>query len=197
MSESIDAWFKREILVHERLLMGFLRRVWPLQEEIADIRQEAYARVYEAATRSLPHSPKAFLFSIARYIMADRRRRERIVSIQSAGDYDFSNDIIEERSPDRSVGARQELVSLARAFDRLPAQSREVMWMRRVQELSQREVAHRLGITEKTVEHQVSKGSRLLAQYMLDRDDDHRAATNRGESVTAVRTRPDSGGEDA
>lgn len=196
MPESIDVWFKREVLVHERLLMGFLGRVWPQREEIADIRQEAYARIYEVATKSLPHAPKAFLFSIARHIMTDRRRRERIVSIYSVGDYDFSNDLIEERSPDRSVGARQELVYLAHAFDRLPPQCREVMWMRRVQEMPQREVAHRLGITEKSVEHQVSKSSRLLAQYMLD-GNDQRAATHRGGRVTDVRIRGKSDGEDS
>ena len=196
MPESIDIWFTREILVHERLLMGFLSRVWPQREEIADIRQETYARVYEAAIKALPRAPKAFLFSIARHIMADRRRRERIVSIQSAGDYDFSNDFIEERSPDRSVGARQELAYLAHAFDRLPSQCRQVMWMRRVQEIPQREVAHRLGISEKTVEHQVSKSTRLLAQYLLD-ESDQPAATHRGRRVTDARTRDENNGEDS
>ena len=166
MAASVDAWFKREILVHEVMLMRFLGRVWPRRDELADIRQEAYARVYESAMQTPPQSPKAFLFSIARHIMVDRRRRERIVSIQAAGDHDFSNDLIEERSPERWVGARQELSRLAQAFDRLPARCREVVWMRRVQDIPQKDVAQRLGISEKTVEHQVSKGSRQLAQYM-------------------------------
>ncbi|MEP6897569.1 MAG: sigma-70 region 4 domain-containing protein, partial [Rhodanobacter sp.] len=42
---------------------------------------------------------------------------------------------------------------------------REVMWLRRVEELPQKEVALRMGIGEKTVEKQVAKGMRLIAEY--------------------------------
>jgi RNA polymerase sigma-70 factor (ECF subfamily) len=170
MPDSLDGWFKREVLIHEGMLMRYLARVWPRRDELADLRQEAYARVYEAALSAPPQNPKAFLFSIARYIMVDRRRRERIVSIQAAGDRDFSNDLVEEKTPERTLGAQQELTRLARAFDRLPAKCREVVWMRRVLDLPQREIAQRLGISEKTVECQVSKGGRLLAQYMRQQD---------------------------
>ena len=52
MEEPLDSWFKREILMHEEILMRFLARVWRRRDEMADIRQEAYARVYEAAQKS-------------------------------------------------------------------------------------------------------------------------------------------------
>ncbi len=51
------------------------------------------------------------------------------------------------------------------AFDRLPERCREVVWLRRVEELSQKEVAARMGIGEKTVEKQLAKGVRLIAEY--------------------------------
>jgi RNA polymerase sigma-70 factor (ECF subfamily) len=38
------------------------------------------------------------------------------------------------------------------------------VWLRRVEELSQKDVAARLGITEKTVEKHIAKGMRLLAE---------------------------------
>ncbi|MFC3658285.1 sigma factor-like helix-turn-helix DNA-binding protein [Xanthomonas hyacinthi] len=40
-----------------------------------------------------------------------------------------------------------------------------MIWLRRVEELSQKEVAVRLGISEKTVEKHVAKGMRLLADH--------------------------------
>lgn len=163
MVDSLEFWFKTEVLVHEDLLMRFLARAWPHRADLSDLRQEAYARVCEAAQRSPPRNPKAFLFSIARHVMSDRRRRERVVSIQAAGDTDFSSDLVEERTPERFVGAHQEMVRLAQAFDRLPARCREVIWMRRVLDLSQREIALRLQIGEKAVEKQISRGNRLLA----------------------------------
>ncbi|MBL8266806.1 RNA polymerase sigma factor [Steroidobacter sp.] len=166
MNGRLDSWFKREVLVHETVLMRFLARAWPNRDELADLRQEAYARICEASRDTRPQSPKAFLFSIAKHIMADRRRRERIVSIQAAGDTDLSNDVVDEKTPDRQVGGHQELARLARAFDRLPAKCRKVVWMRRVLEIPQREVARRLGLSERTVEGQVQRGSQLLAQYL-------------------------------
>ncbi len=147
--------------------MRYLARVWPRRDDLRDLRQEAYARVYEAALEARPQNAKAFLFSITRYIMIDRLRRERIVSIQTVGDNDFTSDLVEEMTPERWAGGQQELVRLAQAFDRLPPRCREVVWMRRVQDLSQKAVAEQLHISQKTVEHQVAKGSRLLAQFML------------------------------
>jgi len=168
MADGLDAWFKSEVLIHEGILVRFLARVWPRRDDHADLRQETYVRVYEAALQARPQNPKAFLFSVVRHVMIDRRRRERIVSIQSAGDNDFSNDLAEEKTPERWVGARQEFARLANAFDRLPPRCREVVWMRRVQDLSQKEVARRMGISVKTVEYHISMGGRLLAQYMQE-----------------------------
>jgi RNA polymerase sigma factor (sigma-70 family) len=166
--EPLDTWFKREILSHEEILARFIARMWPRRHEIADIRQEAYIRVYEAARVARPLAPKAFLFTTARHLMADRVRRERIVSNRAGGDNEFLNVIIEELSPERRVSAHQELARLARAFDRLPSQCRDVIWLRRVKELSQKEVAGRMGLSEKTIEKHLRTAARLLARYTHD-----------------------------
>jgi RNA polymerase sigma-70 factor (ECF subfamily) len=100
--------------------------------------------------------------------MADRVRRERIVSIRASGENEYLNVLVDEVSPERHVGVHQELVRLARAFDRLSAKCREVMWLRRVQELSQKQVAQRLGLTEKTIEKHLRAGVRQLARYMRE-----------------------------
>jgi DNA-directed RNA polymerase specialized sigma24 family protein len=46
MEEPLDTWFKREILAHEAMLLRYLMRVWPRKDEVYDLRQETYARVY-------------------------------------------------------------------------------------------------------------------------------------------------------
>lgn len=163
MDDSLDDWFVREILVHEGALVAFLRRAWPDHAEVHDLRQEAYVRVYEAAGKRRPTAPRAFLFTTARHLITDRLRRGRVVSIEPVGDLEALNVLIDEVSPDRRLDAHQILHRLAAAFDSLPPRCREVVWLRRVEELSQKEVAARLGISEKTVEKQVAKGVRLLA----------------------------------
>ena len=166
MDEAFNTWFKREILAHEEILMRFLTRVWPRRDEHDDIRQEAYARVYEAAQKARPQAPKAFLFATARHLMTDRVRRERIVSIHAGGDSEYLNVLIDEISPEQRVSATEELARLARAFDRLPPKCREVVWLRRVKELSQREIGAKLGLKQKAIEKHLTNGARLLAQYM-------------------------------
>jgi RNA polymerase sigma-70 factor (ECF subfamily) len=96
-----------------------------------------------------------------------------VVSIEAVGDIDALNLSVDEISAEQRVSAREELKLLARALDRLPPQCRRVMWLRRVEGLSQREVAAQLGVSVKAVEQQVSKGSRLLAEYVLGRDVAH------------------------
>jgi RNA polymerase sigma factor (sigma-70 family) len=184
MADSLDDWFRREIIPHEDILMGYLTRVWPRRDERDDIRAETYARVYEAALTQRPQAPKAFLFATARNLMADRIRRERIVSIHSAGETDYLNVLVDEISPEQRVSANQELVRLARAFDHLPESCREVIWLRRVHDLPQKEVAHRLGVTEKAVEKRIAKAGRLLAQYLRANTLLHRATEARAAHET-------------
>ena len=182
MHESVEDWFKREILSLEGPLVRYLRRVWPNKDEIQDLRQEIYARIYQAATVSRPTQARAFLFTTARHLLSDRIRHERIVSIEAVGDIDALNVSIDEISTEQRVSARQELKLLAQAMDQLPPKCRQVMWLRRVEGLSQKEVAQRLGVTVKTVEQHISKGGRLLTEYMLG-DGDGLATANNANPV--------------
>jgi len=167
MQAPLDTWFEREILAHEGALVRYLTRIWPNRDEVHDLRQEIYIRVYEAAAKSRPHAAKSFLFTTARNLLADRIRRERIVSIEAVGDLEVLDVLIDEVSPERWLGARQELKRVAQAFDRLSPKCRRVLWMRRVEQLTQKEVASVLRVNEKTVEKHLAKGVRLIADYLF------------------------------
>jgi RNA polymerase sigma factor (sigma-70 family) len=163
MQSPLDAWFVREILVHEEALTRYLQRCWPHRDDIHDLRQEVYVRVYEAAGKALPASPKSFLFASARNLVTDRLRRGRVVSIETMGDLEPSHVLVDEVSPERRFDGRQALRRLSEAFDRLPDRCRQVLWLRRVEEVPQKVVASQLGISEKTVEKHVANGIRLIA----------------------------------
>ena len=99
--------------------------------------------------------------------MTDRLRRSRIIFIGARGNLDELNVLVDELSPEHHMTSIQELQQLARAFDGLPTQCRAVMWLRKVEQLSQREVAAQLGVQEKAVEKQVARGMRLLTAAVL------------------------------
>lgn len=174
MSDELDRWFAAEILCHEAALTRYLRRVWRSPAEVPDFRQEVYVRVYESAAKALPTAPKSFLFATARNLIADRVRRERVVSIDYTQDLDAWNVLADELSPEQRLSARQELTRLAAALDELPDACREVIWLRRVEGLSQKEAAERLGIPEGTLESHLCRGVRTLMKSLLGSAPDSR-----------------------
>lgn len=185
-SGSLDDWFEAEVLRHEASLTRYLRRAWPNQDDVADLRQEVYVRVYESAARQLPDSPRAFLLTTARNLIFDRLRRERIVSIDLTQDFDSPSVLIDAVSPEQRVNARQELRRLSDAIDRLSVNCRAVIWLRRVDGLSQREVAQKLGMQEGTVASHLARGLKVLTKVVLgsdiERDAQNDAKRGRSES---------------
>lgn len=182
----LDQWFATEILIHEAALTRYLRRVWFKQAEIPDFRQEIYIRVYESAAKTLPTAPKAFLFATARNLIADHVRRERVVSIDYTQDLEALNVLIEEISPEHRLSARQELKRLSSALDQLPEHCRSVIWLRRVEGLSQREAAQRLGMPEGTIESHLCRGLRLLMKAVFDNGMPNDAPDNAGGSERGI-----------
>jgi len=162
----IDEWFMREVLPLEPMLTRFLQRNWRNAAEVSDLRQETYARVYEAAQRERPLLAKPFLFQVARNMMIDRLRKQSVVSLESVADFDWLNVTDDKPSSEAYVAARQELRLLQAALDDLPPRCRQVVVLLKVEGLSQKQVAKQMGITVETVENQVAKGMRVLAQAL-------------------------------
>ncbi len=169
MSErsEVDAWFMREVLPLEPLLMRFLRRNWRNESDLLDLRQELYVRLYESARGGLPLQARPFVFRAARNLLINHVRRGRIVSIEAVADLDTLNVAIDTITPEQQVSAREELKQLQMGLDRLPPRCREVVMLRRVEGLSQREVASRMGVGEDTVEKHMTYGMRALIDFML------------------------------
>jgi RNA polymerase sigma-70 factor (ECF subfamily) len=157
MEESLNNWFTREILAHERSLMGFIRHAWRDQSEVEDLCHETYIRVYESAAKARPISPRGYLFATARNLMAERIRRSRIVSIESRGDLEALNILIDKHTPEHQLDLRQDLMRLVRAFEVLSPTSQQVVWMIKVEEFSHKEVAGRLKLTPKAVERRIAR----------------------------------------
>jgi len=162
----VDVWFAHEVLPLEAALMQFLRHNWRNKSDIADLLQDVYVRVYEAALKQIPESTRAFVFATARNLLINRVRREQIIPIEAVADLDALGVAMDEPGPDRSVIARDELRRLQDVLDRLPRRSREAIVMKQVEGLSRREIATRMGVTEKTVKWHLNEGVRELADIL-------------------------------
>ncbi|HEY5236824.1 MAG TPA: RNA polymerase sigma factor [Rhizomicrobium sp.] len=162
----LRAWFIREVFPLETVLMQFLRHNWRNESEIADLRQDVYLRVYEAAKAQLPDPVRPFVFTIAKNLIVDRVRKEQVVSIEAIADLDALEIATDAPGPERSALARDELRRLQSALDCLPPRCREALVLARVDGLSGREIAERMSITESTVSHYLKRGVQCLANVL-------------------------------
>lgn len=162
----VDAWFEREVLPLEAALMQFLRHNWRNRSDISDLRQDIYVRVYESALQKLPDVPKAFVFAIARNLLIQRMRREQIVPIEAVSDFDALGTATDAPSPERATMARDELRRLQSALDRLPPRCRQAFVMQQIDGLSRKEIAVRMGISDKTVMNHLREAGIALANIM-------------------------------
>lgn len=165
--DTLKDWFQCEVLPLEGALVRYLRRNWRIESEVADLRQEIYVRVYEAACRQKPQNTKSFLFTTARNHLIDRARRASIVSFDQVADLEDAGVPDEAMSPLRAVSSRDELRRVQAGLDTLPPRCREVIVLRKVQGLSQKETAARLGVSIKAVEQQTTRGMRTLIDFVF------------------------------
>jgi RNA polymerase sigma factor (sigma-70 family) len=163
------AWFKAAVLPHEAALRRHFRRFMN-GPDLDDIVAEVFARAYAADDWVRITSGKAYVFAIARNLILDNARRQKIVAFEVYADIDSLNIPHGQASPEAEVSARDELRVLNKAIDQLPPRCREVFLLRRVEEISIAEVGVRLGLSVKTVERHMTKALAYLAQALAQSD---------------------------
>lgn len=160
------AWFLREVLPLEAVLMQFLRHRWRDESDVEDLLQDIYVRVYEFAQKEIPDKARAYVFQTARNLIANRVRDRRVVPMDAVADLDALGIAIDTPGPDQSLVARDELRRLREAIDTLPPRYRDVVILRRIKDLSRSEIATRLGLTEASVSVYLTEGMYALADIL-------------------------------
>lgn len=185
----IVAFVGSQILPHEADVRAWLRRTGGLAADVDDIIQETYCRL--AALEAVTHivSGRAYFFRTARNIAIERIRRARIVRIDCVTEIDALNVVDDEPSPERIVAGRRELLRVQRLIEGLPERCRQIFTLRRIQGLSQREVAARLGVTENVVETQSMRGLRLILRALTETSAQDQPAADKGHDLISVRKR--------
>ncbi len=154
------------------MLRGWLASRFPQLTELDDIIQEAYARVLAARTRGGGFtSPKAFFFATARNLAFDYFRRRHVACVEPLGEFDESSVLDEDENVAETVARNQEIELMTQAIQSLPDRCRQVMTLRNVYGLAQKEIAAQLGISVRTVEAQVTIGIKRCTKFVRRRLD--------------------------
>ena len=147
---------------HEAGMRGWLARRGIAECDIDDIVQETYAKLVALPSIEAIRDARTYTYQVAWSVHITNLRKSNVIPIKAIPQFEQANIAAPEPSPEQVVGDRGELEQLARALAKLPERCRAVFMARRVEGLSHRETAQKLGISEKTVEKHMARGIRHL-----------------------------------
>jgi len=165
-----NRWFSEEVHVHESSLRAYLRTCFPFASDIDDVVQEAFLRLWKVRMAQPVRYAKALLFKVARHVVIDSARRNLVSPIVRVTDL-AALPVLDGvgPGPDEVACAREEVALLASAIDALPARCREILILRKLRGVSQKAIAAQLGLSEQTVQVQVSRGVRRCEEFLKSR----------------------------
>lgn len=164
--QEISYWFTSEVKPHEQALRGYLHGRVAQPADVDDIVQETYRRIVEVQRRQPIRSTKGLLFTIAKNLQRDELRKKQVASAYgSETEMEQMNiaDFVEE--PDETAAREDEIAVLRAAISSLPPRCRKILILRKYENLSQKEIAARLGISVHTVETQLTRGLKKCQRH--------------------------------
>ncbi len=142
-------------------LRGYLTRILGNTAEAQDIAHDAYLRVFPKIEDASATNPEALLYTTAKRLAFNRLKRRRIAPFIN-GPADLDQAASKTPGVVQQVVARQDWEHLETAIASLPAGCRQVLLLRKIELLSHKDIAARLGIAVSTVEKQHARALRLL-----------------------------------
>lgn len=155
-------WMEQNLLPIEPEIRAWLRRKGVGEAEIDDIIQEMYARIGTVDNLDAIRVPKSYAFHVARSILMNIVRRPHIVFAAPEGDLELLGVASPEANPEEELTIKEQIREVVTVIATLPKRTRDVLLLRRVEGLSQRETAERLAIAEKTVEKHLAQAVLVL-----------------------------------
>ena len=159
--------FTRLFIESRDALGRYVRRFVHSDDNAEEIVQEAFVRTYEKGAYA--PEPRAFLFTTARNLATDLRRKVRRRDEESMGTFDAA-DVIDTRAPqDERIVTEEASRILKQAIEALPPQCHAAMTLKVFHGYSAKEIGVVLGLSERTVEKHVAKGLVRVHEYVRAR----------------------------
>jgi RNA polymerase sigma factor (sigma-70 family) len=145
-------------------LRRFVRSRVASRQDAEDVIQDAYLRVLRYSAEHVVESRERLLFSTARNLAVDSRRRRRV----------RERNVVEcavlavENCPatDEVVEARQRLKTVQTAIAMLPARCREVFLLHRIEGMSYSQIARSIGVSVSAVEKHIARACLSIETYV-------------------------------
>jgi RNA polymerase sigma factor (sigma-70 family) len=157
-------WLATHIIPLEPQLRHWLKRYRSNSLDPDDLIQTGYEKLASLASVTDIEQPRAYFYKMMRGLIVDQLRRDQVVSIESMDEVADLATADEIASPERIVSGCQELERLVLAITALPEAMKKVFVLKRIYDLSQKEIAAQLKISEGMVEKRLTQASRAISQ---------------------------------
>lgn len=128
-----------------------------------DIMQDAYLRLAEGACANSVQKPLCYCYQVVRNLAMDHFRRHSTEATYRT--YGLEVESLERTcgvTPDKVLNQRRVVAAMEQALKTLPARTRRAFELHRLHELSQRDIAKRLGCSATLVNFMVRDASAAL-----------------------------------
>lgn len=181
----VDRWMCAEVLPHQFAYQALARRLTGNAEVAKDIVQDVYAEVLAGTNWRQAKDPKTYVLRIVYCRSVNWVNRQKIVPMQQVANYDdLANSDVGPDAFDKLSG-REELEVVFGILEDMPARCRQVITMRRIDDIPPREIAKRLGIDLVTVRRHMARGLAILTAKLSERGSPRRASIVADDDVAA------------
>lgn len=151
----MDIDFDTLFRLHRRELVWRLTRILSCGETAQELVQESYLVLAKEAAKQPVQHPRGFLYRVAIHLAFDHLRRKKLE------DQHQKTLILDEEpqslSSERIIDSQEKVAIFRQALEDLPPRCREAFILHKLQGLSYRDVAERLGISQSAVEKHIMK----------------------------------------
>lgn len=165
MSRILEAFVE-----HEKSIRRIFARYYSSAEDVEELTQETFLKVFSANMKTAVQEPKAFFLVVAKHLALSGLKRKA----HSTTDYIEDSGGIEvlrdegQTSIEEQVDWQNKLVIMSKAIASMPPEYQRALLMRKVEQLKLKQIAKRLDVSVSTIEKRVARALVMCNTYLRD-----------------------------
>lgn len=173
--------FERLVEQYESNLFNYAQRILDNRFDAQEVVQDAFLRAHDALTRQYDRGRsgalalRPWLFRIVRNLAFNKRRgaKSKLNEPLSSFDDGRIGPLVPPSSVTAPVEEREERAALERAISMLPPESRELIVLRFMEEMSYAEISEAVGLEESVLRGRVFRSLKLLREALSHHEVSH------------------------
>lgn len=151
-------------ITHRDRLQGVARQIVGTRDAAEDVVQSAYLRVVDASSHLVVQQPSSYCFQVVRYLAIDHVRRRTLESQLFGAEVEGQAVPAPHCSPEQTAISGESLALIEQALARLPSRTRQAFVWYRMEGMTQRKIADRLGVSATLVNFMIRDAVEALKQ---------------------------------